>query len=230
MFRSCGKLCGSGSGPNGARRFPNAESASRESTRQLVSRVLSAPFGAGRPFLWDASHDAPHATNPGGGTRTSLQLSRCRDITATPIRSCSRWGLPCRPCCQGRGALLPHRFALARGAGLLARTSLARAVCFLWHCPWGRPRRPLAGTVFPWSPDFPPSAGLPRQQRPSSCLAAAMCAYAPCRSSRTFAPASAWGQRSPARQSGAVCGIGRGSRSCAQGRVMIPPPSTRSPS
>jgi hypothetical protein len=35
--------------------------------------------------------------------------------TAAPIRSCSRWGLPCRPCCQGRGALLPHRFALARG-------------------------------------------------------------------------------------------------------------------
>jgi hypothetical protein len=26
---------------------------------------------------------------------------------------------------------------------------------FLWHCPWGRPRRPLAGTVSPWSPDFP---------------------------------------------------------------------------
>jgi len=33
---------------------------------------------------------------------------------------------------------------------------LAWAVCFLWHCPWGRPRRRLAGTVFPWSPDFPP--------------------------------------------------------------------------
>jgi hypothetical protein len=32
-----------------------------------------------------------------------------------PIRSCSRWGLPCHPCCQGRGALLPPRFALARG-------------------------------------------------------------------------------------------------------------------
>jgi hypothetical protein len=30
------------------------------------------------------------------------------------------------------------------------------AVCFLWHCPWGRPRRVLPGTVFPWSPDFPP--------------------------------------------------------------------------
>ena len=85
-----------------------------------------------------------------------------RDITAAPIRSCSRWGLPCRPCCQGRGALLPHRFALARGTGLLARAVLARAVCFLWHFPWGRPRRPLAGTVFPWSPDFPPQTGLPR--------------------------------------------------------------------
>jgi len=33
----------------------------------------------------------------------------------------------------------------------------AWAVCFLWHFPWGRPRRPLAGTVFPWSPDFPPT-------------------------------------------------------------------------
>lgn len=29
------------------------------------------------------------------------------------------------------------------------------AVCSLWHCPWGRPRRALPGTVFPWSPDFP---------------------------------------------------------------------------
>ena len=29
------------------------------------------------------------------------------------------------------------------------------AVCFLWHCPWGCPRRTLSGTVFPWSPDFP---------------------------------------------------------------------------
>ena len=35
------------------------------------------------------------------------------------------------------------------------------AVCFLWHFPWGRPRRPLAGTAFRWSPDFPPRAGYP---------------------------------------------------------------------
>src|SRR5690606_27770720 len=30
-----------------------------------------------------------------------------------------------------------------------------QVVCFLWHFPWGRPRQPLTGTVFPWSPDFP---------------------------------------------------------------------------
>ena len=37
----------------------------------------------------------------------------------------------------------------------------SQAVCFLWHFPWGRPRRALPGTVFPWSPDFPPPAGFP---------------------------------------------------------------------
>jgi hypothetical protein len=30
------------------------------------------------------------------------------------------------------------------------------AVYFLWHFPWGHPRRALPGTLFPWSPDFPP--------------------------------------------------------------------------
>jgi hypothetical protein len=29
-----------------------------------------------------------------------------------PIWHCSRWGLPCRGCCQPRGGLLPHRFTL----------------------------------------------------------------------------------------------------------------------
>ena len=98
----------------------------RRDARQPVSRVLSAPEGAGRPFLWDASHDAPHATNPSGGTGTSQRLSRVftDDTAAAPIRSCSRWGLPCRPCHQVRGALLPHRFALARGSDPLTRTLL----------------------------------------------------------------------------------------------------------
>src|SRR5207237_8295826 len=50
---------------------------------------------------------------------------------AVPIRSCSRWGLPCRRRCRRRGALLPHRFTLA--AAITQRTA---AVCFLWHFPW----------------------------------------------------------------------------------------------
>jgi hypothetical protein len=51
------------------------------------------------------------------------------------------------------GAVRSCRTVSPLPAGCLA--ALARAVCFLWHFPWGRPRRPLTGTVFPWSPDFP---------------------------------------------------------------------------
>ena len=126
----------------------------RNGARRPVSRVLSAPCGVGRPFLWDAHCCAPRATNPGDGAGMPPR-HQFPDPPAAPIRSCSRWGLPCRPCRQGRGALLPHRFTLAHGA------KAARAVCFLWHFPWGRPRRPLAGIVFPWSPDFPPPGGYP---------------------------------------------------------------------
>ena len=36
----------------------------------------------------------------------------------------------------------------------------ARAVCFLWHFPWGHPRRTFSGAVFPWSPDFPHPAAF----------------------------------------------------------------------
>src|ERR1700759_1537519 len=38
---------------------------------------------------------------------------RERTRVAGPIRSCSRWGLPCRRRCRKRGALFPHLFTLA---------------------------------------------------------------------------------------------------------------------
>lgn len=57
-----------------------------------------------------------------------------------PTRSCFRWGLPCGPCCQGPGALLPRLFTLTASLA-------AAAVCFLWHFPSGHPDRPLAGTL-----------------------------------------------------------------------------------
>ena len=86
----------------------------RESARRPVSRVLSAPHrDTGRSFLWDKPRGPPHATNP--GCRAGMPLRPfSRTPRTAPIRSCSRWGLPCHPCCQGRGALLPHRFTRAR--------------------------------------------------------------------------------------------------------------------
>jgi hypothetical protein len=82
--------------------------------------------------------------------RQGWKQARALARPVVPIRSCSRWGLPCRRRCRRRGALLPHPFTLA-----LLRQRLRKAVCFLWHCPWGHPRRTLSGTVFPRSPDFP---------------------------------------------------------------------------
>jgi len=46
----------------------------------------------------------------------ALSLSRTTRV-AIPIRSCSRWGLPCRFRCRTRGALLPHLFTLAASRG-----------------------------------------------------------------------------------------------------------------
>src|SRR5687767_13383635 len=70
-------------------------------------------------------------------------------------------------------AHVPPLFGLAPGGVCLAIDVTANAVrsyrtlstlprrntadCFLWHFPWGHPRRALPGTVVPWSPDFPPA-------------------------------------------------------------------------
>ncbi len=62
-----------------------------------------AAIRLGRP-LPDASRN-----QPGRPVRKRPGLSRAR---AAPIRSCSRWGLPCRPRCRVRGGLLPHLFTL----------------------------------------------------------------------------------------------------------------------
>ena len=107
----------------------------------------------GRP-LPDASRDRP-GRRCGNASVGGLPARR-----AAPIWSCSRWGLPCRPRCRRRGALLPHPFTLAS-----IRFRHRSAVCFLWHCPWGRPRRVLPGTVFPWSPDFPPPANVSKWRK-----------------------------------------------------------------
>ncbi len=68
--------------------------------------------GSGRSFLWDASCDAPHATNPGDEAGEPPAATARAAPPVAPIRSCSRWGLPCRRRYRKRGALLPHRFTL----------------------------------------------------------------------------------------------------------------------
>lgn len=127
------------------------------SVRRSVSRVLSVWDGAIIPLgpdLRPASRNQPERQ----GGRASDPIPE--DGSAIPIRSCSRWGLPCLPRYRRSGALLPHRFTLA------CSPRAGQAVCFLWHFPWGRPRRPLTGIVLPWSPDFPPSHRFsPGQQR-----------------------------------------------------------------
>jgi len=83
--------------------------------------------------------------------------------TAAPIRSCSRWGLPCRPCCQGRGALLPHRFALARG---LPRGACAGGL-FSVALSLGSPPPAVSRHRIPVEPGLSSACG----QRPSGRLA-----------------------------------------------------------
>ena len=140
---------------------PAAAGTDEISARWPVSRVLSSP--------------SPARDGHSSGTSVTGRLARPTRTTGrkpprplaravVPTWSCSRWGLPCRRRYRRRGALLPHPFTLA------GRRNLSRgpAVCFLWHCPWGCPRRALPGTVLPWSPDFPhPASGA----RPSGHLA-----------------------------------------------------------
>jgi hypothetical protein len=56
-------------------------------------------------------HALPHASRDQPGRRSGNP--RWASARAVPIRSCSRWGLPCPFRCRTGGALLPHRFTLA---------------------------------------------------------------------------------------------------------------------
>jgi len=72
----------------------------------------------------DHSSRTPVARRIKQPTRTA-DLGLIRDRSrAVPIRSCSRWGLPCRLRRRKRGALLPHRFTLAAAERYAPRRSL----------------------------------------------------------------------------------------------------------
>lgn len=65
------------------------------------------------------------------------------------IWSCSGWGLPCHPCCQGCGALLPHHFTLTNSSAAGGIFSVALSVGFrlpgvTWHPAHRSPDFPLS--------------------------------------------------------------------------------------
>jgi hypothetical protein len=123
---------------------------SKDDARRPVSRVLSAPqvaleCGTTIPL----GHASRRASRDQPGRRGGKPLCLA---APPPLFGLAPGGVyPAAP--VARGAVRSCRTVSPLPAGRLA--ALARAVCFLWHFPWGRPRRPLAGTVFPWSPDFP---------------------------------------------------------------------------
>ncbi len=128
--------------------------AANVSARRPVSRVLSLAdqgmaihLGRKSPC---ASRDLP-GRRP--GNRPAGRPARRPYLVLLPVGFAVPVPLP-RPRCALAAPFHPCRPEPARG-----RSGLA--VSFLWHFPWGRPRRALPGTVSPWSPDFPPPAGLP---------------------------------------------------------------------
>ena len=96
----------------------------RENARRPISRVLSRPLAGpwmtiplGRP-LPDASRDLPGRRWRKRSLPAPIPCGIGRP--AAPMRSCSRWGLPCRRRYRRRGALLPHPFTLAGDRSLRA--------------------------------------------------------------------------------------------------------------
>jgi hypothetical protein len=120
----------------------DAESAGQsEKGSRPVSRVLSrAVIHLGRPSP-DASSDLPG--------------SSCGRTQRFPIRSCSRWGLPCR-------SVLPRARCALTAPFHPYRTN--PAVCFLLHWPWARAPQALPGTL-------PMEPGLSSGITPGDCSA-----------------------------------------------------------
>ena len=118
----------------------------------------SVPGKAGRwPFIWDARRRTPRATYPNDRPEDRIARKGCRSyLVLLPVGFAMPATLP------------PPRRALAAPFHPCPRARrLRRAVCSLWHFPWGHPRRELPGTVSPWSPDFPPpQPDQPERERP----------------------------------------------------------------
>jgi len=108
-----------------------------------VARERAAAIPLGRRLL-SGSSDLP-------GSRNGA------DRSCSPIWSCSAWGLPCRPRCRGRGALLPHLFTLTGTGNRLRRYIFCGA---FREIRFERIPPAVSRHAVLWRPDFPlPLAG-----------------------------------------------------------------------
>jgi len=116
----------------------------RSDLGQMAYKPGSVPAEAGD----DHSSGTPVARRLARPTRMTTRKRACR-LPGPPSLFGLAPGGVCHAATVTGGAVRSYR-TLSPLPG-----PKAQAVCSLWHFPWGRPRRPLAGTVFPWSPDFP---------------------------------------------------------------------------
>jgi hypothetical protein len=157
-----------GGGPVVSRRAPLV------SISRPVSRVLSARAKRPRVTAIPLRRRLPGAlSNLPGRPDPDIDpeaLPRRREPRAVPIRSCSRWGLPCRLRCRRRGALLPHRFTLT-ARSLPSAERDGAAVCSLWHFPWAQHPPDVIRHRMPMEPGLSSrTAFRPWPERPSSRL------------------------------------------------------------
>ncbi len=135
--------------------FPLASPLQTIGKSQPACKPGSVRVAPRRPFIWGAHCWTPLATNPGGNEET-------HSPAAVSGRGLRRPYLVLLPAGFAMPRLLPAaRCALT--APFHPYNGQAVAVCFLWHFPWGHPRRMLSGAVFQWSPDFPQQAYRPQR-------------------------------------------------------------------
>jgi hypothetical protein len=141
----------------------DGEKDGEKGTSRPVSRVLS-----GSLRLRDGhSSGTPVArrlvqSTRAGSVRTRLASAVSRSARP-PLFDLAPGGV-CPAISVTRDAVRSYRTISPLPSGLTKKAARL-AVCFLWHFPWGRPRRPLAATVFSGSPDFPPPDACSRAFR-----------------------------------------------------------------
>ena len=121
---------------------------------QTTCKPGSVP-APGKPVAMDGHSSGTSVTERlARPTRTTTRKHRCQLPGVSPLFGLAPGGV-CRAASVAGRAVGSYPTVSPLPGWFIARKRANPAVCFLWHFPWGRPRRTLSGTVSPWSPDFP---------------------------------------------------------------------------